>query len=106
MNNNKDNKNEFFFRDDFEVTLEEDLEEIQADLKDDAYKDALSALSELDDTHSFDYLEANKTRTLRIGEVEEYMKRHQELEQEYNKNPVEKAFDSCKKFINSFTPKK
>ena len=100
MAKNKDNIDEFFLSDDFEVTLEEDLSKIQADIKDDAYKDALSVLSELDDTHSFDYLEANKTRTLRIGEVEEYMKHHQELK------PLEKALDSCKKFIHNFTPKK
>jgi hypothetical protein len=106
MSINKNSNDDFFFHDNFEVTLEEDLEEIQADIKDDAYKDALSALSELDDTQSFDYLEANKTRTLRIGEIEEYMRRHQELEQEMNKTPLEKAFDSCKKFIHTFTPKK
>ena len=46
MNNNKDNKDDFFFRDDFEVTLEEDLEEIQADTEA-VKKDVLKRVQEL-----------------------------------------------------------
>lgn len=56
------------FDEDFEVTYEEDISLKQSDLQLDGYKDVLSVLSELDDTGSMDYLEANRTRTIDIGD--------------------------------------
>lgn len=91
-----------FFDDDFEVTYDDELPEIQSDVKDDAYKDVLSALSELDDTQSFDYLEANKTRTINL---DEYLKKTEKLEMP-EPGPLGKALGSCKRFIKSITLKK
>lgn len=92
-----------FFDDDFEVTYGDELPEIQSDVKDDAYKDVLSALSELDDTQSFDYLEANKTRTINL---EQYLEEAAETAETTESGPLEKALGSCKRFIKSITLKK
>ena len=86
IDKDKDSLDEIFLSDDFEVRYEGDLSEVQADIKDDAYKDVLSALSELDDTQSFDYLEMNKTRTLNL---EEDMQNQEEQEET---NPLKKIW--------------
>lgn len=91
MSIDKDNMDELFLRDDFEVTYEEDIPTFQSDLNTDAYKDVLSVLSELDDTHSFDYLEANRTKTIRIDEIREHTNT--------TKNPITKIIDSYKKWL-------
>lgn len=95
---------ENFFDEDFEVTYDGDLDEaqkseqdaVQTDLNDDAYKDVLSALSELDDTHSFDYLEMNKTKTINLNEyLAEQKEREARAEQEASEeNPLKKLFHS------------
>lgn len=85
-----------FFGDDFEVTYDGDVADVQTDLNNDAYKDALSALSELDDTHSLDYLEINKTKTIKLNE---YLKEQQEIQRRMEhdaqeENPLKKLFHS------------
>lgn len=95
-----------YFDDDFEVTYNADLLEKQVDVKDDAYKDVLSALSELDNTHSFDYLEANKTRTINLEVYLENTDVSDEKDDSALHNPLEKAIMSCKKIIHTFTPGK
>lgn len=85
-----------FFGDDFEVTYDGDLTDVQTDLNNDAYKDALSALSELDDTQSLDYLEMNKTKTLKLNE---YLKEQQEIQRRMEhdtqeESPLKKLFHS------------
>lgn len=95
-----------FFDDDFEITCDIEVPEKQVDVRDDGYKDVLLALSELDNTHKFDYLEANKTRTINL---EEYLETEGEIEQcteAESHNPLEKALESCKKIIHTFTPGK
>ena len=95
-----------YFDDNFEVTCDIGLSEKQVDVTDDGYKDVLEALSELDNTQSFDYLEANKTRTINLDkylEENEEIRRHIEAE---SQNPLEKALESCKKIIHTFTPGK
>ena len=89
-----------FFDENFEVTYDGASTKMSADLNTDAYKDVLSALSELDDTHSFDYLEANKTKVIQIDEAT-----LKEAAQD-TANPFEKALESCKKLINTITPGK
>lgn len=56
---------------DLEKVFMENLPEMPEELGNDAYKDVLSSLSELDATGhvSIDYLEANRTRTLNFGEA-------------------------------------
>lgn len=92
-----------FFGDSFEVTYDGDvntaqseLEAVQTDLKDDAYKDALSALSELDDTHSFDYLEMNKTKTINLNEYLAEQKEREALaaQETHEESPLKKLFHS------------
>lgn len=85
-----------YFGDDFEVTYDGEAADIQTDLSSDAYKDALSALSELDDTHSMDYLEMNKTKTLKLNE---YLREQQEIERRmqrdtHEESPLKKLFHS------------
>lgn len=95
-----------FFDDGFEVTCEIEVPEKQVDVADDGYKDVLEALSELDNTHKFDYLEANKTRTINL---EEYLQAEREVEARMEAeapSPLEKALESCKKIIHTFTPGK
>ena len=65
INKNHNKEIEDIFSDDFEVTYEDDIG--QMDLQLDGYKDVLSVLSELDETGSMDYLEANRTRTIDLG---------------------------------------
>lgn len=59
------------FSDGFEVIYEGELPEPEPDLGADSYKDVLSKLSELDDTGAvdIDYLEANRTRTIRFSDT-------------------------------------
>lgn len=85
-----------FFGDDFEVTYDGDVTDVQTDLNNDAYKDALSALSELDDTHSLNYLEINKTKTIKLNE---YLKEQQEIQRRmkreaHEEGPLKKLFHS------------
>lgn len=56
------------FDKDFEVIYEGDLPELDNDLGNDAYKDVLSNLSDLDPTNSMDidYLEENRTKTFKF----------------------------------------
>ena len=69
------NDNAEIFDNDFEVTCDGDFPDLPSDLGNDAYKDVLSKLSELDDEESIDYLEVNKTRTLPFSKtVQDYMK--------------------------------
>ena len=69
------NDNAEIFDNDFEVTCDGDFPDLPSDLGNDAYKDLLSKLSELDDQESIDYLEVNKTRTLPFSKtVQDYMK--------------------------------
>lgn len=55
------------FDENFEVTYEEETVLGGTELNMDAYKDVLSVLNELDETGSMDYLEANRTRTIDLG---------------------------------------
>lgn len=97
-------KKEDFFGEAFEVTYDGDLDDaqqleqeaVQTDLKDDAYKDVLSALSELDDTQSFDYLEMNKTKTINLNEyLAEQKEREERAKMEaHDDNPLKKLFHS------------
>lgn len=103
-----DNRKEIleYFDENFEVTCDIEVPETQVDVTDDGYKDVLEALSELDNTQSFDYLEANKTRTINLEEylaAEDEIKRRIEAD---SMNPLEKALESCKKIIHTFTPGK
>ncbi|MDY5845806.1 MAG: hypothetical protein SPJ92_04570 [Bariatricus sp.] len=67
--------NSDMFTDSFEVTCDGDFPDLPSDLGNDAYKDVLSQLSELDDEESIDYLATNKTRTLPFSKtVQDYMK--------------------------------
>lgn len=91
-------EDDFFLSNDFEVTYDGDLTEVQSDIKNDAYKDVLSALSELDDTQSFDYLEMNKTRTLRL---DEYLEEQKQINER-----VKKEEGPLKKLFHSFIPGK
>ncbi|MGN0403910.1 MAG: hypothetical protein ACI4F1_01690 [Bariatricus sp.] len=69
------NDNSDIFNNSFEVTCEDVFPDLPSDLGNDAYKDVLSKLSELDDEESIDYLEVNKTRTLPFSKtVQDYMK--------------------------------
>lgn len=67
---NEDDKIDIF-SDGFEVIYEGELPEPEPDLGADSYKDVLSKLSELDDTGAvdIDYLEANRTRTIRFSDT-------------------------------------
>lgn len=80
--------------------------EKQVDVKDDGYKDLLEALSELDNTSSFDYLEANKTRTINLDDFLQNEKEVQRQMESESQSPLEKALESCKKIIHTFTPGK
>ncbi len=89
--NGKIDKKEFFgnienesFADQFDRAFKDELDpeletifdcplpEIPNELGNDAYKDVLSSLSQLDKTGdvNVDYLEANRTRTLRVDEIQ------------------------------------
>ncbi|MGN1267800.1 MAG: hypothetical protein ACI4UH_07655 [Dorea sp.] len=55
---------------DMEKVFMEELPDLPDELGSDGYKDVLSSLSQLDKTGdvSIDYLDVNRTRTLRLGE--------------------------------------
>lgn len=99
---NTNNKMSNILDENFEVTYNgeynTELHPKQIDAKTDAYKDVLSALSELDDSQSFDYLEANKTKTI---DLEQYLKDNPIPSETSGHNSLwNKVLTSCKNIFH------